>query len=227
MCVNIVPIIPWFLFCEISCQYCVRLKCAAAARNCLTIFRKHYKNIFYNHVVDIFNYYLIIYKVFLKWSWVNLQIIPCRFKKFSAFWSGYKSIKLWIKILHFSFSPGITLSFLLNKFITSVNLGPSKNPRPYYRNLCVLKKFGKGHFHLLWQVVFILYVGSSSFFGGVVFILSYGRFHFLSGVIFIFSYGCFNFLGGVVFYFFGWGGQLHFFMWGHLHSLSSEKLGCQ
>ena len=32
---------------------------------------------------------------------------------------------------------------------------PRKDPRPHYRNLCVLKESGIGHLHLLWQVVFM------------------------------------------------------------------------
>ena len=32
---------------------------------------------------------------------------------------------------------------------------PRKDPRPHYRNLCVLKESGIGHLHLFWQVVFM------------------------------------------------------------------------
>ena len=32
---------------------------------------------------------------------------------------------------------------------TSMNCGPRKNPRPHYRNLCVLKESWIGHPHLL------------------------------------------------------------------------------
>ena len=78
---------------------------------------------------------------------------------------------------------------------------------PCFSKRCVLKGFVISHLHLLWLVVLIFWVESSSYLGGPIFIFWVGSFSF-----------------------FGWGhlhsglGSSSFFGWGHLHFLIKKPI---